>query len=253
MGKIRNRKPINMLGYEFQTWKVISLTDRKNASNNVYWLCECQICGKQKEFCGSEIRAKRTGACKHTEPKLKAKNSVVNYLKTEQSASNKIKDETGNIYGKLRVISFATVKNSNAYWNCLCECGNTIVARGNALRTKSISSCGCLRSRKEEEIKQILLDNNICFEREYSFFKLKDKGLLRFDFAIFNQEHQLIGLIEYQGIQHYEAEYGFNKFDIIQKHDAMKRTYCSQNNIPLLELNKENNLEEDIINWYINL
>jgi len=30
----RNRKPINMIGYEFQTWKVISIADKKASGNN---------------------------------------------------------------------------------------------------------------------------------------------------------------------------------------------------------------------------
>lgn len=29
MGQIRNRKPIDMMGYEFQTWKVIALSNKK--------------------------------------------------------------------------------------------------------------------------------------------------------------------------------------------------------------------------------
>lgn len=239
-----------MLDYEFQTWKVISLTDRKNTGNNVYWLCECQICGKQKEFCGSEIRLGRTGACKHTTVKPKRKTETIKYLKTEESGSNKIKDETGNIYGKLKVISFAAIINSNAYWNCICECGETIVARGNALRTNSIQSCGCLRSRKEEEIKKILINHNISFQREYIFDDLKDRKQLRFDFAIFDKNNNLFGLIEYQGQQHYMDNCLFNNFGLLQKHDLMKQEYCKQNNIPLLILNKENDLEEDIIKWY---
>lgn len=250
MGKTKSRKPINMLDYEFQTWKVISLTDRKNTGNNVYWLCECQICGKQKEFCGSEIRAGRTGACRHTITKPKTKAEAIKYLQTKQSASNKIKDETGNTYGKLKVVSFATIKNSNAYWNCVCECGETIIVRGNALRTNKIQSCGCLRSRKEEDIKKILIEHNISFQREYSFNNLKDKKCLRFDFAVFDVSEKLIGLIEYQGQQHYENDNLFNHFGLLQKHDLMKQEYCKQNNIPLLILNKDNNLEEDIIKWY---
>lgn len=253
MGKTKSRKPINMLDYEFQTWKVISLTDRKNTGNNVYWLCECQVCGKQKELCGSEIRAGRTGACKHTTPKKKIKTEPINYLKTDQSSSAKIKDETNNVYGRLKVVSFAFIANSNAYWNCICDCGETVIARGNALRTKRIQSCGCLRSYKEEEIKEILNNHNISFQREYSFKDLKDKQCLRFDFAIFNEDNKLMGLIEYHGQQHYADNCLFNHFGQLQEHDLMKQKYCEQNHIPLLVLNKDNNLAEDIIKWYYHL
>lgn len=150
-------KKIDMLNYTFQTWKVIA-PSLKRVSGNAYWLCECQVCGKQKEFCGSEIRLDRTGVCSH---RVEIKNTKMitkkqSYLQTETSASHKIKDETGKKYGKLTVQSFAYAKNSKAYWNCLCECGTLKVICGNHLRTGKIISCGCLNSRKEEEIVSIL-------------------------------------------------------------------------------------------------
>lgn len=248
-----NRKIIDMIGYEFQNWKVIDSSERRSSGNNAYWLCECQVCGRQKEFCGSEIRKGRTGECNHKISKPKIKTETANYIKVTGSASNKIKDETGKVYGKLKVLSFANIRNSNAYWNCRCECGNEIIARGNALRFGEVQSCGCTRSWKEEEIKEILLNHNIVFQREYSFNDLKDKNYLRFDFAIFNENNMLLGLIEYQGQQHYESECWFNHFGLLQKHDLMKQQYCKQNGISLLELNKESNLEKDILNWYFNL
>lgn len=244
MGKIRNRKPIDMLGYEFQTWKVIGISDKKSSGNNQYWLCECQRCGQQKELCGSEIRLNRTGVCKCH----KKKDNNEQYYTTEESTSAKIKDEVGHKYGKLTVISFAYTKNSNAYWNCQCECGKTTVARGNALRTNSILSCGCLVSRKEEEISIILDSNHIDYKRQFTFSDLRDKGLLRFDFAIF-KEGVLLGLIEYQGSQHYELNASFSNNGLLQLHDDMKKEYCREHNISLLELNKDNDLEKDLLSW----
>lgn len=247
MGRIKN-----MTGYEFQTWKVISLSDKKSSGNNVYWLCECQICGAQKELCGSEIRLNRTGICKcqkqqthKTESKAGPK---VDYYNTDVSNSSKIKNEIGNRYGKLLVLSFAYIKNSNAYWNCQCDCGRTTIARGNALRTGNICSCGCQVSRKEEEIAKILDKYGISYKREYTFPDLRDLGLLRFDFAII-QDNTLKGLIEYQGSQHYESNGLFSKDGLLQVHDSMKREYCKSHNISLLELNKNNNLEQDLLSW----
>jgi hypothetical protein len=66
------------------------------------------------------------------------------------------------------------------------------------LRAGSILSCGCLISRKEEEISVILNSNHIDYKRQFTFADLRDKGLLRFDFAIFKDEN-LLGLVEYQG------------------------------------------------------
>ena len=65
MGQIHNRKYIDMIGYEFQTWKVIALSNKKSKNNSLYWTCECQICHNVKDLCGSEIRLGRTGECRH--------------------------------------------------------------------------------------------------------------------------------------------------------------------------------------------
>ena len=236
----------DMTGYEFQTWKVKSLSSKKSSGNNVYWLCECQSCGAQKELCGSEIRLNRTGMCKcQKQQNQKPKDK---YYNAETSTSCKIKDEIGNRYGKLLVVSFAYTKNANAYWNCQCDCGKTTIVRGNALRTGSTCSCGCQTSRKEEEIVKILDKNCIKYKREYIFPDLKDSGFLRFDFAIM-QNNTIRGLIEYQGSQHYETIGLFSKDGLLQTHDNMKREYCKLHNIPLLELNKENKLEQDILSW----
>ena len=103
MGQIHNRKYIDMIGYEFQTWKVIALSNKKSKSNNLYWTCECQICHNVKDLCGSEIRLGRTGECRHKS----LKNSP--YYRTTKSGSNKIINEIGHRYGKLVVESFAAI------------------------------------------------------------------------------------------------------------------------------------------------
>lgn len=247
MGQIRNRKPIDMLGYEFQTWKVIAKSEKKGKNNNQYWTCECQVCHKIKDLCGSEIRLGRTGECRHSV----VKNNY--FYKTENSASNKIINEIGNRYGRLVVQSFAYIKNSTAYWNCICDCGHTTIARGNALRQDQVRSCGCLNSRKEEEIVALLDKAEIIYKREYIFKDLYDIRPLRFDFAIFNNNNELLGLIEYQGSQHYEDNPKFTNNGKLQQHDQMKKDYCLKHNISLLELNKDSKLDIDIMDWYIKI
>ena len=243
------RRTIDMMGYEFQTWKVIALSEKQTKSQNKYWVCECQICHKIKVFCGSEIRLGRTGACRHNNKTSKTSK----YYQDDNTRSNSIINEIGNRYGRLLVKSFAYTKKSMAYWNCQCDCGHTTIAKGNALRQGQIHSCGCLNSWKEEEIVALLDAENILYKREYTFEDLYDIRPLRFDFAIFNNNEQLLGLIEYQGSQHYENNSKFTNNNKLQKHDQMKKSYCFNNNIPLLELNKKSVLYTDIMNWYKNI
>lgn len=58
-----------------------------------------------------------------------------------------MKNEIGNLYGKLTVLERAVKpegRPKGAYWLCQCECGNQKVVRGADLRAGSVNSCGCL-------------------------------------------------------------------------------------------------------------
>ncbi len=60
-----------------------------------------------------------------------------------------IKDETGNVYGQLQVLSQAVSVDGKAAWFCKCTCGAVHVATGDALRTGKVKSCGCYRRSGE--------------------------------------------------------------------------------------------------------
>ncbi|WP_291631441.1 hypothetical protein [Clostridium sp.] len=69
------------------------------------------------------------------------------------------------------------------------------------------TSCGCINSKGELKISSILNDNNIKYKTQYTFNDLRSENgsLLRFDFAILNDDNKLLYLIEYQGKQHYHS------------------------------------------------
>lgn len=54
------------------------------------------------------------------------------------------KEMAGLIFGRLRVLERAGSIRGKATWLCACECGNTHVTTGDALRTGGARSCGCL-------------------------------------------------------------------------------------------------------------
>ena len=96
-------------------------------------------------------------------------------------------------------------------------------------------------SRGEIKIEEILKENGNHFKEEYSFPDLVTNSgrPLRFDFAIFDDEGQLEFLIEYQGIQHYEAKSKFGGYAGLRKqqyNDMQKRIYCKKNNIILIAI-----------------
>lgn len=90
----------------------------------------------------------------------------------------------------------------------------------------------------EQIISSILLDKAIYFVPQYKFADCRgEKNPLPFDFAILDNNDNVLGLIEYNGEQHYyPVEYfgGKEKFDKQVKRDNIKRNYCETNDIPLL-------------------
>ena len=90
-------------------------------------------------------------------------------------------------------------------------------------------------SKGEKQIAEILEKLNIPFESQFKFDDCVFKNKLYFDYAIFIDGK--IGLIEFQGIQHYEDIAFFNKknnFLSTQKKDAIKLNYAKKKNIKLL-------------------
>jgi len=56
----------------------------------------------------------------------------------------RIKEEVGNVYGKLTVLEFLPNYHNTgraAYWRCLCECGNVVAVNGGELRSGKIRTC----------------------------------------------------------------------------------------------------------------
>lgn len=57
----------------------------------------------------------------------------------------RLKDLTGQKFGKLTVIERAENQGKNTVWFCQCECGNTVKVKSTNLITGNTKSCGCLR------------------------------------------------------------------------------------------------------------
>lgn len=60
-------------------------------------------------------------------------------------------DRVGERYGRLVVLSRApnaSEKDTNARWNCRCDCGRTTIAYGQDLKREKVKSCGCLNAQR---------------------------------------------------------------------------------------------------------
>lgn len=123
------------------------------------------------------------------------------------------------------------------YWNCKCPMCGTIFEEIPARVTGGhTTSCGCnKRSSGEQLVKTVLDKLGVNYELEKRFDDCKDTRAMPFDFYI----DDLRIAIEYQGIQHYQVISLFGGETELEKrklHDNMKRDYCMQNNITLIEI-----------------
>lgn len=128
-------------------------------------------------------------------------------------------------------------------WNCQCDCGGYTEVSSAALLSGNTTSCGCLKNHSigEAIINNYLIDMKYNFKRQITFNDcLSPKSSkLKYDFGIYDENNNLLGLIEYDGIQHFQpVEYfgGIDAFDYLQECDTIKWQYTTDNNIPFLRI-----------------
>ena len=189
------------------------------------WMCKCS-CGECKKVPGDQLRSGHTQSCGHL----------------------RVKDLKGQRFGRLVVkeLHSRIIQPSGQLrveWLCQCDCGEeTIVSSGN-LSSGHTTSCGCLVcSAQEAVIKRILTVNKINHIKEFTFKDLISHGEkprpFRFDFALLDNNNNLLALIEYQGQQHFVERKGFEEYGAGQRYysDKAKKEYCKKNSIPLYEI-----------------
>ncbi|MBR1455048.1 MAG: hypothetical protein IJ593_10480 [Lachnospiraceae bacterium] len=106
-----HKKREKLEGQQIYEWTVLKyIGDRK-------YLCRCS-CGVEKEVEAYSLKSGKSKSCGHD--------------------TGALKDEVGNVYGDLTVVSYAGDK----YWNCKCSCGKDVVVLGKYLRSGKTKSCG---------------------------------------------------------------------------------------------------------------
>jgi hypothetical protein len=209
--------------------------------------CVCD-CGNEYIGCQTDIVSGHTQSC--------------GCLHREITSQINTKDWTGctSEYGVEFLYQDCMNASGQWLWRCRCGvCGNEFTALPAKVNNGHITSCGCrIQSSGEEYINNLLHDLNIDFIPQYKFDDCKLKYVLRFDFAI-TANKKVLGLIEYDGKQHFEpieffgGEDGFKK---TQERDEIKNVYCKACNIPLLRLPytlSMNEIKFKIYEYYLSL
>lgn len=135
---------------------------------------------------------------------------------------------------------FEQIPANHIYQKCGCP-----TCKKEKIKYNFAKAYGEKKSLGEKEIKTILLEKELFFEREYKFEDCRDVLPLPFDFYVPSKNL----LIEYNGKQHYEPirHWGGRKKFLKQKHhDWLKRRYAKRNNIDLLVISYKESIEEKL-------
>lgn len=224
----------NLAGQTFGVWKVIERDlNPKSKSHETFWICECQNCGNIASVRKTNLK-QNPRSCNN------CKGQVIRQT-FEEKGITKSPIHIGDKFGLLTIIGSADkeYRGKKGYWKCLCDCGNIVNVRtehllGQGKLSRTIS-CGCSKiSGGELKIKQILEEENINFRYQYIINDFNRYA--PFDFAIMDNNNNLIKLIEFDGEQHYRPiEYfgGQEQFKRQVDNDKKKDEYCFNHGIKL--------------------
>ena len=214
----------DLTGQNFGYLEVLNFAGMRN--HRAFWHCKCNNCGKEKDISGTSLRLGRSKSCG-------CRPNRENY-----SHPNNL---SGQEFGFIKVLYMTEKRtnNGNIIWHCKCQaCGKEVDISAHTLVVGHAHSCGCIHSKGETKIAQILKNNNILFSQEKTFDTCVSpitNAKLRFDFFVNNKY-----LIEYDGEQHFITyNQGWNtskEFDERIFRDNLKNEWCKKNNIPLIRI-----------------
>ena len=163
------------------------------------WLCHCK-CGNEKIVDTRNLNSGHTQSCGCYQ-KERASANVIDMINYEDDNLKVLeRDSSSNI-------------SQAARWKCLCKhCGNIFTTEGKHIRAKDSTSCGCIHSKGEQKITQMLID-------------------------------ELDKLIEFNGLQHYKKPEGSwgKEWDNLIENDKKKQEYCKKHCIPLTIIKYDQN------------
>ena len=217
----------NLVGQKFNRLTVIELLNERTKHRQKIYKCKCD-CGNFVNVVSNDLKSENTKSCGCYNVEL-AKDRCIDIKGQRFGLLTVLKKGSGDVPGVL-------------YWECQCDCGNITNVPSRNLRDGRTISCGCIHSLGEQKISNILKENNIMYQQQYTFdnFRFKDTGgTPRYDFCIIDNNNNVLYLIEYDGIQHFKAIGGWNDVESYEQrhaHDIEKNIYCLNNKIPLIRI-----------------
>ena len=235
---------INVIGNKYGRLVILDIIPNTHPTKVI---CKCD-CGNKHICLQSDVVSGHTQSC--------------GCLQSENASITNTKDWRGYVSesGVQFIQQHHLNKQGQWVWECKCPiCGNLFYELPAKINNGHTTSCGCrIQSFGESYIQSLLDEACISFKPQYTFDECKYVYVLHFDFAIFN-ENKLLGLIEYDGRQHFEPVDifgGEEEFRKTQKRDSIKNAYCKLHNIPLLRIPymlSLDDIKQQIYEYYLSL
>jgi len=138
-------------------------------------------------------------------------------------------DETGNKYGRLRVIGrFKNNRYGNARWLCLCVCNKMVIVFGSGLRNGNTKSCGCLR---DERNTKRLTTHGLTKTVEYKTWNSMIQRCFNKDDAGYNNYggRNITVCIRWLKFENFFADMGIKPEGLTIERIDNNRDYCKEN------------------------
>ena len=221
--ELGRKSALDLTGQRFGRLTAIKATQQRNFGN-IIWECLCD-CGNICYIPTNRLGSNGTQSC--------------GCLHKERMHDLLSLDLTNQRFGKLIAIrKTGNKRGSFNEWLCKCDCGNYHTASSAGLVHGKTASCGCLKSKGELKIKNLLTEAKLNFIAQETFDDcrfIETNYLAFFDFCVEGKY-----LIEFDGEQHYHSrKQGYftdDKVQIIKKRDEYKNQWCRENNIPLIRI-----------------
>lgn len=217
-----------IIGKKFNGLTVLESVTKKN--KNMYWKCVCD-CGENTIVSTSNLG--RTKSCGKCNLLIKTKKHLIKEWNFQKNKDINIDQVTSGSKKKV-------------WWKCKKCQHEWLASIQNRAHKSNPKGCPkCNTSKNEKIIEKILNKYGIDYNKQKVFDNCKHKRRLRFDFYL--PEYNIC--IEYNGQQHYKPiEYfgGEEKLKYTKKLDNIKRNFCKQNNIELIEISYKDNTTHKI-------
>jgi hypothetical protein len=175
------RRPAICAGDVFGELTVTGIGEKvifKSGGTQRKWWVKCS-CGTEKQIAHSSLKSGLTKSCGC----IKAKSSIENLKKAhalaEKNGSYNRLNILGQKFGRLTVIAFAGSTRKGTLWDCICDCGKPVQAKGALLNHGSIKSCGCLireQSSKNGKLRagSVLLERRKAADEKYLGLRVRN-------------------------------------------------------------------------------